>query len=65
VLLISLECPLHCTWVQSTSEVLSSAMSVSYTIYGLKALLKQYGNWNVIKSRHRGASKVKSEVFSV
>jgi hypothetical protein len=63
VLLISLECFLCCIWVQSTSEALPSAMSVSYTIYGLKALLKRYGNWNVVKSKHRGALKVKSGVF--
>jgi hypothetical protein len=43
--------------------VLPLAMSISCTIYGLKALLKQYGNWNVVKSKHRGAPKAKSGVF--
>jgi hypothetical protein len=43
--------------------VLPSAISISCTIYGLKALLKRYGNWNVIKSEHRDALKAKSGVF--
>jgi hypothetical protein len=43
--------------------VLPSVMSTSYTIYGLRALLKQYGNWNVVKSKHRGVPKAKSGVF--
>jgi hypothetical protein len=43
--------------------VLPSAMSISCIIYGLKALLKQYGNWDVVKSKHRGDSKAKSGVF--
>jgi hypothetical protein len=43
--------------------VLPSAMSISCTIYGLKALLKRYGNWNVVKSKHRGPPRVESGVL--